>query len=227
MQDTQVRTADADATVRVWDPFVRAFHWTLVVAFFAAYVTDDDVLAVHVWAGYAVGGLVLLRVVWGFIGPRHARFSDFVFAPMTVWRYAIDLLQLRAERHLGHSPVGGAMVVALLVGLAATVWSGLETHAVENSAGPLAMPNQALRSASPAGPLIVTSARADDRHRDDDRRENDEGDEGDDVWEELHEVLADLVFVLVILHIGGVALASIVHRENLVRSMITGDKRAL
>jgi cytochrome b len=124
--------------VYVWDPFVRLFHWTLVVAFTVAYLTEDDLLAVHVWAGYLVGGLVVARIVWGFVGPAHARFADFIYSPAETLRYVRDLLLLRAERHLGHSPGGGAMVLLLLVLLAATVTTGLVVYGGEQQAGPLA-----------------------------------------------------------------------------------------
>jgi cytochrome b len=125
--------------VYVWDPFVRLFHWTLVVAFTVAYLlTEEDVLQVHVWAGYVVGALVVARIIWGFVGPAHARFTDFVYAPADTLRYVRDLVLFRAERHLGHSPGGGAMIVLLLLFLAATVVTGLVVYGGDQQAGPLA-----------------------------------------------------------------------------------------
>jgi cytochrome b len=124
--------------VYVWDPLIRLFHWTLVVAFFIAYFTEDDLLTVHVWAGYVVGGLVMARVIWGFVGPKHARFSDFVYTPGEIFRYVRDLILFHAERHLGHSPGGGAMIVVLLLLLTATVVTGLVVYGGDQQAGPLA-----------------------------------------------------------------------------------------
>lgn len=211
--------------VRVWDPFVRVFHWTLAAAFVVAWLTEDDAELLHVWAGYTAGGLIVLRLVWGVVGPRHARFASFLYPPAAVLGYLRDLLAFRAKRYLGHSPAGGAMVLALILGIAATVWTGLELYAAKENAGPLA----ALRAGAivaeepgtaPAAPVILVS-RDEGGEDDHDRRGR-----GGGVWEALHEGLANLMMILVLLHIAGVALASIVHRENLARSMITGLKRA-
>jgi cytochrome b len=176
----------------VWDPFVRVFHWTLVVAFIVAYLTEDDRLTVHVWAGYLVGALVAARVVWGFAGSSHARFSDFLYAPGAALRYVRDLMLFRAERHLGHSPGGGYMVILLLLFLAATVGTGLVVYGGDQQAGPL------------AGMFTEKTGEA---------------------TEEVHELLANITLALVIAHVAAVLLASFVHRENLVRAMVTGYKR--
>lgn len=112
------------ATVKVWDPFVRVFHWSLAGLFLVAYATGDEIENVHIAAGYTIAGLVALRIVWGFVGPRHARFSDFVSSPRAVLAYMRDVALLRAPRYLGHNPAGGAMVVAMIVTLIGTCTTG-------------------------------------------------------------------------------------------------------
>ncbi len=106
------------ATIKVWDPFVRIFHWSLVALFTIAFLTGDEIEWLHLWAGYAIAALVALRVVWGFIGSRHARFADFVKGPRAVASFLKQSVRLEAPRYLGHNPAGGAMVIALLVMLA-------------------------------------------------------------------------------------------------------------
>lgn len=117
--------ATPPATVRVWDPFVRAFHWSLAALFLLAYLTGDEVEQVHIAAGYTIAALLGLRIVWGFAGPRHARFRDFVASPRAVFRYLRDVALLRAPRYLGHNPAGGAMVIALMAALTGTCVTGI------------------------------------------------------------------------------------------------------
>lgn len=128
----------ATNSIAVWDPLVRVFHWTLVVAFAFAFVTGDDWTQPHTMAGYAIGVLVAVRLVWGFVGTRHARFSDFVHGPRAVRDYFSELLSGTAPRDLGHNPAGGAMIVLLLAMLVLTVLSGLALEATETATGPLA-----------------------------------------------------------------------------------------
>lgn len=124
--------------VHVWDRFVRVFHWTMVSCFAVAYLSEDGPESVHIAAGGVVAALVLARIVWGFIGPQHARFSDFLFRPALVLSYLRDLVLLRpGTRYLGHSPAGGASVVVLLVFLLATAASGVFVLGAE-SVGPFA-----------------------------------------------------------------------------------------
>jgi cytochrome b len=110
--------------VRVWDPFVRIFHWSLVGLFVLAFVTGDETEWLHLTAGYAIAALVLLRLIWGFVGPRHARFSDFVRTPREVADYVHSAIRWRAPRYLGHNPAGGAMIIALLAMLIGISASG-------------------------------------------------------------------------------------------------------
>ncbi|HNP37113.1 MAG TPA: cytochrome b/b6 domain-containing protein [Woeseiaceae bacterium] len=200
----------------IWDPIVRIGHWTLVIAFFTAYFTEDDFLAQHVWAGYVVGTVIAIRVIWGLVGTKHARFSDFVRSPAVILRYVGDLKASRAERFVGHNPAGGAMVIALLVCITITVTSGLVLYAIEEDAGPLAG-WVADSTASSTGLVLIANARADEDGRANDDRE--------EFWEEVHEIFANLALFLVVLHIAGVLFSSFVHKENLVKAMITGRKR--
>ena len=183
--------------VRVWDPLIRIFHWMLVAAFTIAYFTDDeDLLFPHVWAGYVIIGLLVFRVIWGLIGTTHARFSDFVFTPSVVISFLKDTLQGQAKRYLGHNPAGGWMVILLLVMLSLISISGLVLYGVDEHAGPLAG--------------FMAGA----------------GEDVKEVFEELHEFFANLTLFLVIIHLAGVAMEGILHRENLVQAMVTGYKRA-
>lgn len=168
---------------RVWDPFVRFFHWSQALLVAVSWLTADTLKTVHKASGYAIALLLAARVIWGFIGTRHARFSDFLHGPRVLARYLGLLWQGKEPRHLGHNPAGGAMVLALILTVGATALTGW---------------------------LQTTDAFW-----------------GSDAMEEGHEALATLILILVVFHLGGVLLASLRHRENLVHAMLDGRKRPL
>ncbi len=201
--------------IKVWDPLVRFGHWALVIAFAVAYITGEEegeASELHEWAGYIVGGIVVFRIIWGLIGPRYARFSDFVTGPVASLRYLRDLISGHAKRYVGHSPAGGAMVIALLLCLAGTVVTGLIAEQGEGKASP---------GQGRAG--IVTQAFADEHEK---GRPGRQGEEHESAIGEAHAALANITLGLIALHVLGVLLASFAHRENLARAMITGEKRA-
>jgi len=112
--------------VRVWDPLVRVFHWSLAGLFLLNFAVLEDESAAHEWVGYAIAGLIGLRLLWGLIGTRHARFSAFPPDPKAAWAHARDLLRGRPDTHpaLSHNPLGALMVYALLAILLALVVNG-------------------------------------------------------------------------------------------------------
>jgi cytochrome b len=116
--------ATPSATVKVWDPFLRVFHWTLLTLFVIAFVTGDESERVHIAAGYGIAILLALRLAWDVVGPRNARFSACVRSPHVVLAYLLDVANLRTRRYLGHNPAGGAMIVGLMAALIGTAVTG-------------------------------------------------------------------------------------------------------
>lgn len=189
VHDTTPGTAAGE--IPVWDAFVRLVHWTLVLTFSTAYLSGDEESALHVWSGYAVALLVASRLVWGLIGTRHARFSDFVYRPSLVLAYARAVLTPHPPRYLGHNPLGGYMVITLLAAVAATAVSGT---ALRDPADPFFG-----AAATVSLPIPIAPAQADEDGRDDGA-----GGEDNEWLEEAHEFLADFTLALVLLHVAGV-----------------------
>lgn len=197
--------------IRVWDPVVRLGHWSLVVLFAAAYVSGEGDWGLHVYAGYGVLAIVAFRLLWGLVGTRYARFAGFLRGPRATLAYLKSFARGRPEHYLGHNPAGGWMIVILLAMLALTSWTGLETYGAQGY-GPLAQgsPPPAVAQASDAGPKRGKRRRS----------------PSEKFWKELHEGSANATLLLVLLHVAGAVLSSLVHRENLVKAMWTGDKLA-
>ncbi|MDY0065290.1 MAG: cytochrome b/b6 domain-containing protein [Steroidobacteraceae bacterium] len=168
-------------TLRVWDPLVRIGHWSLAACVLLAWLTRHEPGRWHEWLGYGALTIVGVRFVWGWIGSRHARFADFVRSPGETLEYAEQALHGAEPRVVGHNPLGGWMIVALLATVACVGLSGW---------------------------LYTT-----DRYW------------GVEWVERLHGASADVLLVLIGLHVTGVLYASWRHRENLIASMVHGRKK--
>jgi cytochrome b len=110
-----VTPAKRAAEVAVWDPVVRILHWALAIGIATAWLTRHGGGKWHEWAGYVTLAILALRLAWGRVGPRYARFGQFVRVPSATLAYARRMLAGDEPRHVGHNPLGGWMIVALLL----------------------------------------------------------------------------------------------------------------
>lgn len=175
-------TETENTTVKVWDWPARVFHWTLAASVLGAFVTgeNEDFERLHQTLGWVAAGLIAFRVVWGLVGTRYARFTEFISSPAQVWAYIKSLRSGQPQHFVGHNPVG-AVAVMLLMGLTAlsvyTGWLALAEDAAE--------------------------------------------------WlEEAHEIAANTLITVVLVHVIGVLWGSRTHGENLLKAMLTGRKTA-
>ncbi len=114
--------------VKVWSPGVRSLHWLLTLGLIASFLTGDDAMRLHFWAGHGILALILVRALMGLYGSHHVRFETFVPTPRELQRYFGDLKNGTARTYLGHDPAGGAMIATLLTTVLLTVASGLTAY---------------------------------------------------------------------------------------------------
>ena len=168
--------------LRIWDLPTRLFHVAFaltVTGAIACAKLGSGLMTWHVRLGIVALALLVFRVIWGLVGPRTARFSQFVVSPTRAWHY----LRHESSAHgayAGHNPAGGWAVVALLAAVALAVSTGYLNYQ----------------------------------------------DDSAEFWSELHELAGNGIMVLVGLHVAAVIATSLLHRENLVRAMVNGYKRA-
>ncbi len=201
-----------EAKIRVWDIAVRVFHWSLVLFFTLSYLSAEISEDWHVITGYVVLGLVVFRIAWGLVGTHYARFSQFLYPFSRVKRYLQSLMRAEPEHYYGHNPAGGWAVVFMLVMLLLISYTGMEIEAAEGE-GLLAQ----------SSVTLVQPAYADDEDEEGDEHEYEN--EAHEFWEEIHELLVNIMLLFVAFHILAVLVSSGLHEENLVRAMISGDKK--
>jgi cytochrome b len=166
--------------ILVWDMPTRVFHWLQVLSFSFAYLNafSERMRNYHVALGYILLGLLVFRLLWGFIGTRYAKFSSFLFNPKQIFTYLQSLFRGNPVHYLGHNPAGSVSVWLLLaLGLFVCV------------TGVMALQDD-------ASDLVV----------------------------DMHGLATNVMLGVILLHLIGVLISSILHRENLVRSIITGYK---
>ncbi len=211
--------------IRVWDPLVRIFHWGLVLAFSIAYLTGDEESNLHIYSGYTVLGLISFRMLWGFIGARYARFDNFMYPPTTVIQYIKSLVNQNPKHYIGHNPAGGWMIITMLLCLFVVTLSGLKVYAIEEGLGPLAgeTPTLTIINSTYASSTLADS-NDDDHDSEYGKIRHNENEQAEELWEEIHEISANLMLLLIFLHIAGVIVSGRLHDENLVKAMFTGKK---
>ena len=229
---------------KLWDIFVRVFHWSLVALVLAAFISSEDGGPIHIRVGYAILVIVLMRIVWGFVGTKHARFSDFVKGPRKAIAYLVGLFTGRPSYVFGHNPAGGLMIVAILLTLLVVGFTGIMTQAGEGAESALLDGQNGARAAKYSivrsayaddgysmigsayadGFFIVRSAHAGDGHGE----SGGLGGQGThELWEEVHEFSAFFLLTLIFTHVAAVLMTWLVYGENLIKSMITGRKAVL
>lgn len=137
---TKANTERAPRSVLVWDLPTRLFHWLLVVLVIISFVTGNiggNAMQYHEWSGLTILALLLFRLVWGFIGSRESRFVSFVRGPSAVVRYATTLLRSNSTHFLGHNPLGGWSIIAMLLALLVQAATGLFANDDIITEGPL------------------------------------------------------------------------------------------
>lgn len=138
--DTSSAADDRPVAIPVWDLPSRLFHGLLVILVAVSFTTGTiggNAMQYHEWSGFAILVLLVFRITWGFVGSRTTRFSAFVKGPAAVWRYAKALVRGHSESYLGHNPLGGWSVLAMLLALLLQAATGLFANDDIITAGPL------------------------------------------------------------------------------------------
>lgn len=210
------RTKAAEAVAApptLWDPVVRLTHWGIAVAVLANALLTKGGGLTHVSLGWLAMALLLMRLVWGVLGPIEARFSAFPPNPVAALRHMGQLLTGRVDHYPSHNPAGALMVYAFWVALSVVILTGLYL-----TGGATPMQVAADQAAVASGDWSALIKDSDGESPDEDKGLR-------HTAEEVHDVAANLLLFLAALHVAGVFVESRAMRRNLVKPMVLGDRR--
>jgi len=191
MQDI---SACNSAKIEIWDPLLRSFHWLLVAAFATAWWSEGHDIRIHLLSGTFLVGLLLFRLIWGFVGEHHARFASFRPNKRNIVQHMSELLHLKSGHYPGHTPIGSLMIYFLLLNLMILVISGMLLMALQMGIGPFS--------------AWATMA----------------GFETEILIGDIHHWCFNSLQILIAIHLTGVVAESLLQRSNLTLAMITGRK---
>lgn len=207
-------TRSSEVAPRRWDLVVRATHWLVAGAVLTNSLITEEGSDWHIWVGYGLAAVLLVRFLWGIIGPQEARFSAFPPSPRRAIHYISLIMDGRVGRHRSHNPLGALMVYALWATLIVIIASGvamagspLEPQATQRQAAEGAMTPRS--TILPGGHSQIEDDGDEEAHEPDDQDENLKGDDKDDheegVISEIHEAAVTFLYGLILLHLAGVA----------------------
>lgn len=205
MTATQVTEAVSPS---LWDPVVRLTHWGIAVAVLLNALVTDGGSVTHVSLGWMGMALLLLRLIWGVLGPSEARFSAFPPNPVAALRHLGELVAGRPREHASHNPAGALMAYAFWLCLAAVIATGL---VMTGGATPMQIASD--KAAVASGDWSALAKKSDSSPEDTSLRHT---------AEEIHEVVANLMLLLAALHVAGVFIEGRAMRRNLVAPMLFG-----
>ncbi|MGV0879653.1 cytochrome b/b6 domain-containing protein [Martelella sp. FLE1502] len=207
----QTGTGAAIAPPDPWDPVVRLSHWLIAAAVIINGLISEPGGTIHIWIGWIAMAVLVIRLVWGVIGPREARFTAFLPDPRAAVTHLFSLVRGKPKEYPSHNPAGAIMVYALWACLVAVIATGL---ILTDAKTPITIAKE--RAAVKQGDWSVLAG-------DDEGEEPAEG--SGEIVKEIHETAANLMLILALVHVAGVAAESYALRRNLVRPMIKGPPR--
>jgi cytochrome b len=208
---------------RRWDPVVKLTHWSIALAVLANAVVTEEGSAAHVWVGYALASILGLRLLWGLVGPAEAHFSAFPPSPRKALAHVSEIRARTASEHASHNPLGALMVYAIWSCLLVIIGTGI---AMAGLPGADERQDEGGRAAYAASLVDVAQGRDEEADRGAEQAEHaeEEGEHEEGPLTEVHEVAANLLYLLILLHIAGVVFETRRSGRQVVLAMLPGRR---